>query len=403
VVRDDRLESPSEDAFTARHELPSLEKSTGATSTQAKRGKKRRVKRFSFLGTGRALFFITLKNFALTICTLGIYRFWARARVRRYTFSQLSFAKHRFAFHGTGQEAFRGFIRLIGLSIAGTFIAGLLIGAIYGGLFVLLELSHATRQLIFSATLSVLYGVVGIVISTLVIVNGRRYLVSRTSYRGIFFTFDGTIPGYCRAVALSWLASMFTLGLAFPYVYAATQNWLMNHTQYGTETFRSEVSGSALLKTWLTLLALVFVSSLGGGALAYTAGVLSPDTVGRDIVFILAPIVALFCGACAFVIGGCWAEAQFQRHVASKTFFQNARFQSSVTTWGLLRLRSLNFLTLMVTLGLGQAFNTVRTMRYRAECLGMVGTINLDAIGQRVEIDDATEEGLLDGVDFVMG
>ena len=39
---------------------------------------------FDFVGSWREYLPIALSNFALTVVTLGIYRFWAKARTRRY-------------------------------------------------------------------------------------------------------------------------------------------------------------------------------------------------------------------------------------------------------------------------------------------------------------------------------
>jgi len=51
----------------------------------------------SFQGNGGTLFGIQIVNLLLIIITLGIYYFWAKARVRIYIWSQADFNGDRFA------------------------------------------------------------------------------------------------------------------------------------------------------------------------------------------------------------------------------------------------------------------------------------------------------------------
>jgi uncharacterized membrane protein YjgN (DUF898 family) len=57
---------------------------------------------FRFTGTWTEYLPIALTNLALTIVTLGIYRFWATARTRRYLWSRTRFADDTLEWTGTG-------------------------------------------------------------------------------------------------------------------------------------------------------------------------------------------------------------------------------------------------------------------------------------------------------------
>ena len=48
-----------------------------------------RILPVSYAGRGMPLFFLALKTGFLTVLTLGIYRFWARTRIRRYFWSAI--------------------------------------------------------------------------------------------------------------------------------------------------------------------------------------------------------------------------------------------------------------------------------------------------------------------------
>ena len=63
-----------------------------------------------FTGNWREYLPIAITNALLTICTLGIYRFWAAARQRRYLWSRTVFIDDTLEWTGTGKEMFVGFL-----------------------------------------------------------------------------------------------------------------------------------------------------------------------------------------------------------------------------------------------------------------------------------------------------
>ena len=63
-----------------------------------------------FTGTWRDYLPIAVTNALLIICTLGIYRFWAAARQRRYLWSRTMFIDDALEWTGTGKEMFFGFL-----------------------------------------------------------------------------------------------------------------------------------------------------------------------------------------------------------------------------------------------------------------------------------------------------
>ena len=63
-----------------------------------------------FLSENSKLFWLVTWTGALTIVTLGIYRFWARTRLRRYIWSSIRPGGDSFEYTGTGLEKFLGFL-----------------------------------------------------------------------------------------------------------------------------------------------------------------------------------------------------------------------------------------------------------------------------------------------------
>lgn len=49
------------------------------------------------------------KNYFLTLITIGIYRFWAATRLRRYLWSNIRIGGDGLEYTGTGRELFLGF------------------------------------------------------------------------------------------------------------------------------------------------------------------------------------------------------------------------------------------------------------------------------------------------------
>ena len=64
----------------------------------------------SFLPENSKLFWLVIRTVALTVMTLGIYRFWVRTRLRRYIWSSIMPAGDSFEYTGTGLEKFLGFL-----------------------------------------------------------------------------------------------------------------------------------------------------------------------------------------------------------------------------------------------------------------------------------------------------
>ena len=66
-----------------------------------------------FTGNWREYLPIAATNVALIIVTLGIYRFWATARQRRYLWSRTHIVDDGLEWTGTGKEMFFGFLMVV--------------------------------------------------------------------------------------------------------------------------------------------------------------------------------------------------------------------------------------------------------------------------------------------------
>ena len=138
---------------------------------------------FSFAG-------LVFVNLLLQILTLGIFRFWARTRERRFLWSHVSLGEDRLEYTGRGLELFLGFLIVMIVLIP--------IGAIFQGLS--LAVGDSEPGIII---VTVLYITGLMFLIHLAIYRTRRYRLSRTLWRGIRGTLTGSPVRYAL-VAMAW-------------------------------------------------------------------------------------------------------------------------------------------------------------------------------------------------------
>lgn len=171
--------------------------------------------RISFFGKGATYFGIVALNVVLTLVTLGLYYPWAKAAYRKYLWNETEFLESRFVFNGTGKEMFKGF--LIAYLIIIGFYASLSMVAFftYGWVFI------------------VLFYILLIVLIPFALYGAWRYRVTRTSWRGIFFSFDGNLREFIKLYIPNLLLTIITFGLYSSWMRVKIQKYLFSHTKVG--------------------------------------------------------------------------------------------------------------------------------------------------------------------------
>lgn len=195
-----------------------------------------------FLGQRRSYWRLLIRGAALLMVTLGIYRFWLVTDVRRFLWSNTEIAGEPLEYTGTALELLLGFLVAIALLIpiyAGFFLAALDLGL----------LGKLSGLLAFAAL-----GVLG----QYAIYRARRYRLTRTIYRGLRFHQSGSAWSYAIRATLWWIATIVTLGLAYPFQMASLERYKMRNTFYGDLAGRFEASGFVLLLRGLPMWLLFF-------------------------------------------------------------------------------------------------------------------------------------------------
>lgn len=303
--------------------------------------------RLTFHGTGGSLFGIHIVNMFLTLVTFGVYYFWAKVRIRKYLLSQTDFEGDRFAYHGTGQELLIGALRaaiVFGVPVAVLNFVPTLVG---GGAVV-------------EAIVSLLIFLTFLVFVPFAMVGARRYRLSRTSWRGIRFSFRGPVKDFIKLFVGGSLLTALTLSLYYPIFDTRRQAFMVSHSYFGSQKFAFDGRGRDLFGSYL-LAIFLFLPSLG---------------------------------LCWF-----WFLAKKQRYFWEHTSFGDARFHSTVTGGRLLLLNLGNVLLLIVTLGLAWPWVMIRNARFTFRYLTVEGPLDLAAIQQDAQAATATGEALADFLD----
>lgn len=297
--------------------------------------------RLGFHGAGGSLFGIHIVNVLLTLLTLGVYYFWGKVRVRRYLLSQTAFDDDRFAYHGTGGELWRGFLKAM-LFFVLPIMALNLVPLVPGG-----------RPLRLPAKL-LTYVIVSVFVP-LAMIGARRYRLSRTSWRGIRFSLRARTWAFVRLFLAGALLTSLTLTVYYPVFETNRFGFLTSHAYFGQRRFRFDGRGRDLIRPYLLTL-LLFIPTLG------------------------------LCWS--------WFEARKQRYLWAHTTFEGARFRCTITGGALLGLMLGNALLLIVTLGLAWPWVTVRNARFACANIQLEGTPDLEAIVQEPQPAPATGDAL---------
>jgi uncharacterized membrane protein YjgN (DUF898 family) len=292
-----------------------------------------RTMRPVFQGSGSTLLGIHVVNVLLTLVTLGAYYFWAKVRVRRYVWSETEFEGDRFAYHGTGGELFRGFMKTM-LVFVTPMAALSLVPLLPGG--------KGSSM------------IVGVFVPV-AIIGARRYRLSRTSWRGIRFSLRADTWSFVKLFIHGTFLTSLTLSLYYPVFRARRQGFLIANSYFGQRRFGFDGRGNELVRPYVVALLLTLPT----------------------------------LGLCWF-----WYLARQQRYIWEHTRFETARFQSVVTGATLLELTLGNVALLLVTLGLGWPWVAARNARFALANLRIDGAIDFDSIVQEPAPAPATADVL---------
>ncbi|MBV8410052.1 MAG: DUF898 family protein [Alphaproteobacteria bacterium] len=353
------------------------------------------------------LYAIYLRHLVLMVLTLGWSRFWGRTRLRRYLWNHFAVLGDRFEYRGRGRELLIGFVLV------------LLILAAWGGLMwvvwveLLGEKPFGNYGVFDLFWLSV--ALIGFPLSFVGQYAGMRYRLSRTRWRGIRFAMAGSAWRYgALATGLS-LCNAFTGQLLTPVVSVNLAKPRVANTRFGTLPFTfagsaGDIYGRFVGYYFLNVLAWIVaigaaIVAIGGtveglGVSSEEIGALFSQPSLRTALIVLAALVGAYLLFSVLILPlRCWWQAYWFRYLVSHCRAGNVLFATSITTRHMWGFMVLNYLIVVLTLGLGWPWVTHRTLRLIAAELWLYGAPDGAAIGQPPGRGPSFGEGLLDMFD----
>ncbi len=344
------------------------------------------------------LYKIFFANLIFSILTLGVFRFWARTRNRRYIFSHMKMLDDGFEYTGTGGELFKGFLFVFVLILLPFGI----IPAYYANSIIMTD--PGTAKMIQGAQ-ALFFGL----LFPVAVIRAYKYLFSRVHWRGIHFAQVGATFGYWwRWIVFSLLVPL-TLGLILPLRHVVLSRYLVNHARFGNKSFEMDVSAKKLYPAFLLSYVLAAVS-IGAAGLFIKLGfdeifTRFPNQHGGELPPEIQMTIAgvVFIGILAgMILAGFSMSVYYAKSISyfvSATRLNDCRFRANIKVTRFVAFLVINFLISLVTLGMGYPFIVKRYMTFIAKYVEAQG---LQSIEETIQIDRdelKTGEGLADALD----
>lgn len=349
---------------------------------------------FEFMSDWRTFAPIAFTNLLLSIVTLGIYLFWARARERRFLWSQTRLIDDRLEWTGTGLELFIGYV-----------IAMVVFVIPLGGLQFLIQALSIRGHGGAAGLLILLLYFALIYLSGVAIFRALRYRLSRTLWHGI--RGGSEVAGWRYGIEHVWrtIVGSMLLGLLVPWSMVSLWNARWNKMSFGPTMFESSARYEPVFKRYLLfyLVPIIFsviivafiVVGILSGALNLHSG-RPPDSATFVIygsIFYLLFFVVL--GAVAIIF-----YSAYFREVVGRLSLGDLSFAFTARTRDWLMLVLGNFALVIFTLGIGTIFLGYRNWTFFVRHMEVYGEVRLDLLTQSTTRAPGQGEGLIDAFDI---
>jgi len=299
--------------------------------------------RVSFSGKGGEFFILLIKNFFLTLITLGVYNFWARVNVQRYFYMHTEIAGGRMGWHATGKERFIGFLK-----------ASVLLAIIIGLNTLLVKISPF---------LGIILPIGIILLLPAVIVAMYRFRMSRTSFNQVRFRFSGR-PGNLTALTLKGgFLTVITFGIYAAWFSAQLRTYLYRHTMIGGSAFDYDGDGGDIFVIYLKGVLLTLVT---------------------------------------FGVWNSWFTAEVANYHANHTLFQGQRLKGDVDGADIFVLNFLGPILTLLTLGVWVPWWMVKLKKVLLQGVSLSAYPDIDLMHAQPDTDaSALADGLADAASLL--
>jgi uncharacterized membrane protein YjgN (DUF898 family) len=296
-------------------------------------------------GGWNELFKIYLQNVVFTLVTLGVFRFWAKVRNRRFHYQHTQFAGGRFDYLATGKEKFIGFLK--GLAI--------LLPALIGMWFSEDWVTEMVGAEYASLVIGIAFGAFLYMLKPLILVGSQRFNLARTTWNNLRFHFSGRVSTAYGIYLLDFFLMVITFGIYYSWHEIRVRKYRMSHTCLGDSNFSFHGSGGEL-----------FGINILGYFLSYvTLGIYAP-----------------------------WYIANRLRFFVGKTGFRNRRLVSRITGRQVLAVGGPAMLLTIFTLGLALPWAIVRWRTLLAHTTYYAGELDTAELESFASSASSTLEGI---------
>ncbi len=347
------------------------------------------AKAVQFTGTWREYLPIAASNVLLTIVTLGIYRFWATARQRRYLWSRTEVIGDRLEWSGTGKEMFIGFLIVMAILLPFFLFFQFLFPALI-----------ARGKEVAAFGIITLFYIGLIYLGGFALFRALRYRLSRTWWRGI--RGGSNDPGwnyggeYLGRVALSAM----TMFIVWPWAATRLWNGRWNHMSFGPLNFRTELTAEGLKARWALIYLAPIAALLAGGLFVVTVGAAYPESESYNWSLATMAIFVVVLFYIGIPLATLHWYAKFFRKAAENLSLGELEFGFDASTWDWLKLFLGNLALAVVTLGLGLAYWGYRNWAFMVRHMHLYGEVDAQTLTQSATRAPGEAEGLADAFDI---
>lgn len=325
-----------------------------------------------FTGSGSEYLRIWIVNLLLTLVTLTLYWPFARARRMAYFHSNTWVGDSALGFHADPWKMFRGYLLMLGLGLVYWLVSYFAPALSWLPLLVLALLWPALWR------------------------SSLMFRLRNTSWRGVRFDFVGSARDAYRVMLpllipsvllvamasvgeapewaeLTWVQTLLVLGGLAALVVLLMFPWLMarmhafQHSGYIFTAERTLLEASQLTRTLyllgLKMMGLMLLGVLVLGLLAAllgSSGMMAGVAATVGGIYLLVPLVLL----------PYW-QARMQNLVWGQTRSPHITLSSALRFRDLMKVNALNWLLIVITLGLFWPFAAIRTARARLQAISV--------------------------------
>ena len=293
----------------------------------------------TYSGNPHKLFRLHLKNFFLSILTLGFYRFWGKTHIRNYVVGSFSVNEDPFVYTGTAKELLYGFLKVI------LFYIIIL-------LFLNLMQFAGLGQVIPTSLV-----IAGLPLFFLAFLLSLRYRLARIQFKGVAFHLTAPIKMLMGVMLKTFGLNLITLGYLSYKTMPRRYKAIISSISYGTTPFQSEPDAQNLYKINLITL------------------LLAPVTLGFSRI---------------------WFHAALNAEMIRTMKLANLSFDASLVGSDVFKLHTTNMFIVLLTLGLGTAYTHHRTYRFYAKRLQVIGDMAAFSSQEITDFSESSGEGMMD-------